>query len=260
VRFLFYELVQRREISKQAEGARRADQIVIDALMDLRETGQVAWDDIVDETRSLEDYVGFVSIKNAAVSYIENVIELDPWKGEAPMIITESRSLCGALRPIAREFRCRIAPTNGQCGGFLRTGIAPELTAGSRVLYLGDYDLAGDLIEDNTHRVLKDIVARRSRDRGHLFEPALGWLRWERLALTEEQVEEHDLPTITKRDKRYKDGRPHEAVETEALRQTVLMDILRERLTELLPESLGRVHERERRERKRLIALLERRP
>jgi hypothetical protein len=36
-----------------------------------------------------------------------------------------------------------------------------------------------------------------------------------------------DLPRIVKRDKRYKDGRPHEAVETEALQQTVLVDILR---------------------------------
>ena len=34
--------------------------------------------------------------------------------------------------------------------------------------------------------------------------------------------------------RRYSDGRPHEAVETEALRQTVLVDILRTRLDELL--------------------------
>ena len=35
-------------------------------------------------------------------------------------------------------------------------------------------------------------------------------------------------------DRRYSDRRPHEAVETEALRQTVLVDILRTRLDELL--------------------------
>jgi hypothetical protein len=45
--------------------------------------------------------------------------------------------------------------------------------------------------------------------------------------------------------RRYADGRPHEAVETEALRQTVLMEILRSRLDELIPEPLGRVQERE---------------
>ena len=81
-------------------------------------------------------------------------------------------------------------------------------------------------------------------------------MRWERLALTEEQVRQYNLPTIIKRDRRYKDGRPHEAVETEALRQTVLIDILRARLDALLPEPLARAFERERRQRKRLAALL----
>ena len=258
VRFLFYELVQRSQIPKKVKG--RADRLVSEALMDLRESGQVAWEDIVDETRDLEDYSGHSDLKAAATFYIERAIELDPWRGNAPLIITESRSLCGALRPVVQEFRCKIAPTNGQCGGFLRTDIGPALKQRSTVLYLGDWDVAGEHIEENTHRVLTEIVGRREAEHGRPIEPAEGWLDWEQLALTEEQVEEYDLPTITKRDNRYADGREHEAVETEALRQSVLMDILRARLTELLPEPLDRVHARERRERKRLVALLERRP
>jgi hypothetical protein len=58
-RFLFYELVQRGQISKQATGARRADQNLHDALTDIREDGRIPWDWIVDETRSLEDYTGY---------------------------------------------------------------------------------------------------------------------------------------------------------------------------------------------------------
>jgi hypothetical protein len=81
-------------------------------------------------------------------------------------------------------------------------------------------------------------------------------LRWERVALTEEQVAQYNLPIIIKHDRRYKDGRPHEAVETEALRQTVLIEILRARLDGLLPEPLDRVLERERRQRLRLERLL----
>ena len=50
VRFLFYELVQRGQIPKKG----RTDRHVSEALMDLRESGQVAWDDIVDETRDLD--------------------------------------------------------------------------------------------------------------------------------------------------------------------------------------------------------------
>ena len=41
----------------------------------------------------------------------------------------------------------------------------------------------------------------------------------------------------------------HEAVETEALSQRIIVEILRDRLDELLPEPLERVHERELRER-----------
>jgi hypothetical protein len=77
--------------------------------------------------------------------------------------------------------------------------------------------------------------------------------------LSAEQVSEHNLPRITKRDRRYADGRPHEAVETEALRQTVLMDILRDRLDELIPEPLARVQGREARQRASLRRLIEQR-
>ena len=225
-RFLFYELVQRRQLSKQSTGVRRPDQDLHDALIDIREDGRVPWDWIVDETRNLEDYTGYTSIKDGALATLPH-IKIDPWRGHVPLILTESRSLAGVLRPIARDYCCRIASTNGQCGGFLRTDIAPLLQVGAMVLYFGDFDWSGGLIENNTRRVLEQVIG--------------GLLLWERVALTEEQVNEHDLPKIIKRDRRYKDGKPHEAVETEALRQTVLMDILRSRLDELIPESLTRV-------------------
>jgi hypothetical protein len=49
-RFLFYELVQRGQLSKTSTGARRPDQDLHDALMDIREDGRVPRDWIVDET------------------------------------------------------------------------------------------------------------------------------------------------------------------------------------------------------------------
>jgi hypothetical protein len=83
-----------------------------------------------------------------------------------------------------------------------------------------------------------------------------GSFEWERLALTREQVIRYELPVIIKRDRRYKDGRPHQAVETEALNQRVLVDILHTRLNELLPEPLSHVQERERRQRARIEKIL----
>jgi hypothetical protein len=247
-RFLFYELVQRGVLEKQSKPrtdgkrGRRPDQDLHDALMDIRETGRIPWDWIVDETRELEDYTGYESVKAGMLARLPYV-ELDPWRGRAPMILTESRSLAGTLRTIVQEYRVRIASTNGQVGGFLRTDIAPELRPGDIVGYLGDYDLSGGQIEDNTRRVLEREIG--------------GELDWTRVALTEAQVRDYDLPRIMKRDHRYNDGRPHEAVETEALRQTVLTEILRDWLASLLPEPLERVQEREQRQRRWIERLLD---
>jgi hypothetical protein len=242
-RFLYYELVQRGHLSKERTGARRPDQDLHDALTDLREDGRIPGDWIVDETRSLDDFTGYPTIKQGVLDQLP-YIDLDPWRGRAPMILTEARSARGVLRPTVSEYRARIAATNGQCGGFLRTEIAPMLRPGDRVLYVGDWDLSGNQIEENTRRVLERVIG--------------GPLRWERVALTGEQVEQYDLPVIIKHDRRYKDGRPHQAVETEAISQRVLIDILRQRLDELLPEPLRRVQEREEQQRRKVAALLRR--
>jgi hypothetical protein len=246
-RFLFYELVQHGVISKErptptnGKIGRRPDQDMTDALTDIRESGIIPWDWIVDETRSVDDCTGYGSVKDGVLAQLP-YIKLDPWQGNKPMVLTESRSLAGVLRPIVDEYRARIASTNGQCGGFLRTEIAPRLKPGDRVLYFGDLDLAGGQIEENTRRVLEREIG--------------GALRWERVALTEKQRIQYRLPVITKHDKRYKDGRPHQAVETEALQQTTLIRILRTRLNQLIPVPLEDVQEREARQRGEIERLL----
>jgi hypothetical protein len=242
-RFLFYELVQRGVISKERKvgGGRRPDQDMNEALTDLRESGQIPWDWIIDETRSLESYTGYQSIKEGVLKVLGG-LGLDPWEGEVPLILTESRSLAGVLRGLSSEYSCQIASTNGQCGGFLHTTIMPILQPDNRVLYLGDFDLAGNDIESNTRYVLEQEVP--------------GELRWERLALTEVQVQEYELPVIIKHDRRFKDGGAHQAVETEALSQRIIVEIVRNRLEELLPEPLEGVHEREREQRQEIERLL----
>jgi hypothetical protein len=126
----------------------------------------------------------------------------------------------------------------------LHTDVGPYLKPGDDVGYLGDLDLAGDDIEANTRRVLEKIVG--------------GKLNWKRLALTPEQVTQYRLPSITKTDQRFKNGGGvHEAVETEALSQTLIVDIVRNWLDSRLPQSLDRVHVREQQQRARLRRLVE---
>jgi hypothetical protein len=236
-RFLYYELVQSGQVSKERTGKRRPDQDTIEALKDIRDDGRIPWEWIVDETRSVEDYTGYPSVKEGVLAKLP-YIRIDPWRDHVPLILTESRSLAGVLRGIVSEYCARIASTNGQVGGFLHTEIVPLLGPGAGVLFLGDQDLCGGQIENNTRRVLEQEVG--------------GKLAWERLALTETQVKDHKLPIIMKTDRRYNDGRLHQAVETEAISQRILVQILRDRLEELLPEPLERVLAREARERKQI--------
>ncbi len=81
LQFLWYELVRwcRRDSSRSmpaaisrpgAHGQRQPKQDVIDALTDLRESGEIPWEAIVDETRSIDDFTGFWTIAEGVDAYM----------------------------------------------------------------------------------------------------------------------------------------------------------------------------------------------
>ena len=234
-RFLFYELLGRRIIPKdyrKADGTKKPRtpaQDVSDALTHLREVGPVPWSWIVDETRTLYEWDYAATVPEYALNDLPSA-RIDLWQGTPPsLILCESRSLAGVLRNIAHDYLCPIAATNGQSGGFLHTEVGPLVEGGRRVLYLGDLDLSGTQIEENTRKVLEGY----------------GDLEWERLAITDVQVREKELVAVEKKDNRYKPARPYEAVETEALKQQEIQRILRGALEAAVPEPLEEVRERE---------------
>jgi hypothetical protein len=193
-----------------------------------------------DETRDVSSWGVAATIKDHVSDAIDRA-RIDPWQGDAPFIICESRSLRGALTSTAYGFAVPITSTNGQCGGFLHTDVGPTLRPGQHVLYLGDLDRGGGDIEGNAREVLEDIV---------------GKLDWERLALTQAQADANGLEPMSRYDGR--DKKYHDAIETEALGQTAIVKILRDRLEELLPEPLEVVTKREERQRRQILKLLQR--
>jgi hypothetical protein len=226
-------------------GVRRGvDQDVIDALTHLREQGLVPWSWIVDETRSLTAW----KYRGSVADYVRDAIayaRIDCWGGDPPpLLLCESRSLAGVLERLAGRYLCPIAATNGQAGGFLHTAIGPMLrrSPGRRVLYVGDFDWQGLQIEGHSRRVLEQYDDT---------------VQWERLALTAEQVTEHDLErlVIQKADRRYRPPKVYPAVETEALSQRLIVDIVAARLDELLPEPLELVTSRLLREKRRALGM-----
>ena len=153
---------------------------------------------------------------------------------------------CRIWRPVTA---CPIAFTKGQARGFLITRAAPHLQAKQRVLYLGDWDLCGHQIEAHTRDTLEEFAG---------LPGYRATIPWERVALTDDQVAQLraereaaglDDPMIRKADNRYKPPRYFDAVETEALGQARIVEIVRDRLDELIPEPIDSVLERQRQQR-----------
>lgn len=251
IRFLFYELEQRGAISKKVEGrVRRSDTYLSEALMRLRDAAVIPWDWLVDDTREMHSWYSSESV----AEYVEEMLErarINPWQDTAqPLIITEARTVAGVLtRGLAPRYMVSVAATNGQCAGFTVTEIAPLLSdPATSVLYVGDLDDCGTDIEHSTRRLI-ELHAGRNFDAS----------TWRRIAITKSQAEglrRAGVRPIVKQDKRYKDGRQHEAYECEVLGQGTLMRMIQQALDELLPEPLSAVLAREEKQREEIRARL----
>jgi hypothetical protein len=257
IRFLFYELEQRGFVSKRAvnlDGSpskRKPDQNLIDAVTHLREIGLVPWDWIVDESRDVSTHFTAETVAEWSAEMVE-VAKISRFPGvPTPVILCESRGVGGVLeRGVCDEYCVTVCPVGGNCNGHLRTKVAPYLEDPNTLpLYCGDHDLAGDDIEVHTRGVLEDAV-------GRTFD------NWERIMITDKQCREmirKGMTPILKKDNRFKDGRPHEAFEAEALGQSLVTSIVRRVLERLAPVPLKDVLEREVAERAKIVELLSRR-
>jgi hypothetical protein len=225
-RFIFYEAVMAGVVPKHRDHGRRADQDVIEAIAWLREKGLVPWGQIVDRTRRVTNLTGWPTVLEAVTDYTARV-RLDPWDGEAPLLIVESESLAGLFETIAAELRVVLVPVRGQSSASLLVNeVCPWIEAGSTdVVYVGDHDKAGYDIEASAH------------DRLEGFSDTL--LKWERVALTAELVEAYGLPLVPRTDQRNR--RTYEVAECEAMPQAALMGLVRDALTDRLPQPLEHV-------------------
>jgi hypothetical protein len=148
------------------------------------------------------------------------------------------------LAALLYEYAVPVAAFAGQCSGALLANEIEPLFTGTDelpkrpVLYLGDFDLSGGHIERSGQGRLERFVGSP--------------LNWTRLAITEDQVQEHGLTVIQKVDHRFRPPRAFEAVETEALSQRLVVEMVRTTLDEVLPKPLEDVVEREHQEREEL--------
>jgi hypothetical protein len=234
-RFVLYELEQLRFCTK----GRRDSQRVSAALTHLSNIKLVGWAELEDTTRQFTSYRSAPSVADYIEDTLRRVLDneiLHRWgDGPSPMILCETRGVANALDQTARDYLCQIGGTAGMAKRHLINDVVPWVEPGRRALWVGDRDFSGGLIENHTRRTL-------------IEHSGVEDLLWERVALTDDQVDwlaeeyydgDRDRLVMQKYDNRFRPPLSYEAVEAEALGQRRIVDLVRDRLAELMLEITG---------------------
>jgi hypothetical protein len=232
VRHVFYRMTNPR-LPEPVEKSERGYTHVQSRLKLLRLNGRVPYGWITDATR--RGY--FVDTYRSASDFIANVAgfyRTDLWAQVDVYLEVwcESRSIAGVIQPDCKELAVALYPTAGFSSITLPYEAAQEISSvveetGKRVviLYIGDYDPAGVLIDLDIENKLRQ----------HLADAGIYDIDFRRIAINEGQIPLYDLPTKPRKttDRRA----PHviSTVEAEAMPAAILRHLLREQVEALLP-------------------------
>ena len=263
VRHCFYRLTDPRlaqPVPKTEHGYRRVQR----RCLALRRNGRIPYGWISDATRR-GYHVDTFDGPGDFIRRFAGLYRAELWTEDLPHVEVwvESRSLAGVLTDTCRDLAVSLYPAGGFTSATLAYEAAIEIDRGDRdsaaVLYVGDYDAAGLLIDQSIEAEL----------RSHLATP----LDFHRLAVNEDQIAELDLPTKPRKvckvcrgdgcakcggtgygDRRRLDIA--ETVEAEAIPAAIMRRMVREAVESYLPEgALQRARVAEESEREGLRAL-----
>lgn len=146
----------------------------------------------------------------------------------------ESRSIAGVIENTCEELAVSLYPAGGFSSLTLAYEAAQQIAADVEdtdktieIIYVGDYDPAGVLIDRDIERKL----------RGHLDDAGVtNTLTFHRLAITAAQIIEFDLPTKLRKAKDTRALYIERTVEAEAMDPNLLRRLLRELVESFMPE------------------------
>ena len=242
LRGVYYRVVSLGAIEKTESGYN----VIGRQLGKLRRDGRVPYEHITDGTRMMrkpQTWSGLDEMLNdASLSYKRAM-----WDNQAAevIILSEKDAITGAVYPVTAKWDVELGVTRGYSSDTFAHSIAQTVLANTRkvkntVIYnLGDHDPSGvDAWRDLSRKVYE-------------FAP-LGLVEFERLAVTEEQIDELDLPT---RPTKGKDTRAAGfrggSVEVDAIPSSVLRSIVENAITRHIDDhalELTRMVENEERE------------
>lgn len=249
LRQVYYQLVSRLILENKQTAYKRLSAVLVEA----RETGIVDWDAIEDRSRhilgrpSLNEISDAEDSASSIVSYVETSqgIHADKWLYQDWYVEVwlEKQALEGVFDSVTGSMEVVLMPGRGYSSAtFLKQAAErmQEALAENKklaVLYFGDYDPSGMDIER--------YVEEKMVDHGiHLNH-------FSRVALTLEQIEEHNLPPVPakKTDSRrdaFVEVHGDMAVELDALNVKVLKALIKDAIDEFWSED---AYERRRDER-----------
>lgn len=230
VRHVFYRMTDPR-LGEPVEKSDRGYRHVQDRCVKLRRSGLIPYHWIADMSR--RGY--FVNTYDDAGDFLRRMGHLyraNLWRDADYRceVWAESRSIASVILSDCQELAVDLFP----CGGFsslsfvheaAQTHNASQDTRPLIVLYVGDYDPAGVLIDKSLERELREHL-RADID-----------MDFRRIAINEEQVEKYHLPTKPRKEDDKRSQHLTYTVEAEAMPARDLRALLRLHVETLLPEN-----------------------
>ncbi|MGJ0506163.1 MAG: hypothetical protein ACR652_03325 [Methylocystis sp.] len=240
VRHVFYRMTDPR-LPEPVEKSDQGYAQVQSRLVKLRRAGAIPYSWLSDMSRR-GYFVNTFSGAGDFIAQMRGLYRADLWEdaGVKVEVWCESRSIASVIQDDCRELAVSLYP----CGGFSSISFAHEAaqelnrtvttyTDDTRdpvvVLYIGDYDPAGVLID----------VALERELRQHL-EPAIP-LHFTRIGITRLQIAAYGLPEKPRKTGERRALHVECTVEAEAMPAHILREILREEIESYLPENALRV-------------------
>lgn len=236
VRHVFYRMTDPR-LPEPVEKSDRGYRHVQHRIVELRRSGSLPYDWITDTTR--RGY--FTHTYRDAGDFLRSVAGLyraDLWRDADDYceVWVESRSLAGVVQDDCEELAVSLYPAGGFSSITLAYEAAENINAtlsgtGKRavILYIGDYDPAGVLIDKALERELRKHLA-----------PSID-LEFRRIGITPEQIAEHDLPTKPRKAGDRRSSHVEHTVEAEAMPAAIMRQLLRDEVEALLPPDALRI-------------------
>jgi hypothetical protein len=256
VRHVFYRMTDPR-LTEPVEKTELGYRVVQNRLKLMRRAGTVPYGWITDATHRGYHTITYGNGADFLRRHI-GAYRADLWADADAYVEVwcESRSIAGVIVDLCEELAVSLYPA----GGFSSISFAYEAAEYIRyevqytgkpahVLYIGDYDPAGVLIDRSLEAELRSHLRGVDPDdedlRDLLIEagkigifsdlPPTIDLHFHRLAITEEQIVQFDLPTKPRKETDRRAPHIKETVEAEAMPAGILRDLLRGKVESFLP-------------------------